>query len=348
MWHGIKQSTAPPTDRNDLQNLLQNVLNLDVEFESWAATLPSAWKYDVKPNTLEVRQTYSSKWQKLVLASKGAPLEVHTYTNLKRCSIWGYYRTSRLFLVRDLLEILNWMSRLPFLEPNWTSQQHPMHSAQGPLSPGLNANENPSTPLTDHALETHYALASNRLFNLVQETCSSILGSFTVAMYKKSLDDVMGLKGHIVLWPLGTMDSILSSGLVPDSNTTSKSSSSGIPQTNARSVEQVLINSFYHDTSMATAEHGFTTSSDTNGMRSHPFDSMPRHPYDSPFHPHIQGMNMPELKTIDVAAKREWLNSILYYIGTELGIKKALAVPVMEGYMPIVKPRVDEILGRLV
>jgi hypothetical protein len=75
---------------------------------------------------------------------------------------------------------------------------------------------------------------------------------------------------------------------------------------------------------------------------------MPRHPYDSPFHPHIQGMNMPELKTIDVAAKREWLNSILYYIGTELGIKKALAVPVMEGYMPIVKPRVDEILGRLV
>jgi hypothetical protein len=47
-----------------------------------------------------------------------------------------------------------------------------------------------------------------------------------------------------------------------------------------------------------------------------------------------------------VAAKREWLNSILYYIGTELGIKKALAVPVMEGYVPIIKPRVDEILGQ--
>lgn len=48
---------------------------------------------------------------------------------------------------------------------------------------------------------------------------------------------------------------------------------------------------------------------------------------------------------MDVTGKREWINSMLYYIGTELGIKKALAVPVMEGYMPIVKPRVDEIIG---
>jgi hypothetical protein len=348
MWHGIKQSKTPPTDRNHLQGLLQNALNLDVEFESWAVALPAAWKYDVKPNTAELRQTYSNKWQELVLASKGAPSEIHTYTNLKRCSIWGYYRTSRLFLVRDLLEIINWMSRMPLLEPTWTSQQHPMGSAHGPVSPELHANESHGTSLANHALERHYALASNHLVHLLEETCSSILGSFTVAMYKKTLDDVMGLKGHIVLWPLGTMDSILSSGLVPDSNTTSTHTQTAAPRTNARLVEQVLINSFYHDTSMATAEHGFIPGSDTNGMRSHPFDSMPRHPYDSPLHLPTHSMNISELKTIDVAARREWLNSILYYIGTELGIKKALAVPVMEGYMPIVKPRVDEILGRSV
>jgi hypothetical protein len=300
----------------------------------------------VKSNTPEVRKTYSSKWQKLVLASKGAPLEIHTYTNLKRCSIWGYYRTSRLFLVRDLLEILNWMLRLPLLELNRTSQQRSVDLAYNPASPELNANESPRTPLTDHILEIHYALATTHMVNLLEETCSSILGSFTVAMYKKSLDDVMGLKGHIVLWPLGTMDSILSSGLVPDSNTTSTSVPNGIPLTNARSVQQVLINSFYHDTSMATAEHGFTPSSDTNGMRSHPFDSMPRHPYDSPLHLPTHSTNTLELRNLDVAAKREWLNSILYYIGTELGIKKALAVPVMEGYVPIIKPRVDEILGQ--
>jgi hypothetical protein len=37
---------------------------------------------------------------------------------------------------------------------------------------------------------------------------------------------------------------------------------------------------------------------------------------------------------------------MLYYIGTELGIKKALAVPFMEGYYQIVKAQVDSISGR--
>jgi hypothetical protein len=69
---------------------------------------------------------------------------------------------------------------------------------------------------------------------------------------------------------------------------------------------------------------------------------MAMHPNDSP----IDHMGITASETMDIPAKREWLSSMLYYIGTELGIQKAMAVPVLEGYMPIVQARVDNILGR--
>lgn len=113
------------------------------------------------------------------------------------------------------------------------------------------------------------------------------------------------MRGHIVLWALGTIDSILSSGLVPDSS---------------------------------------PPPSPPPARGAHPFDSMPRHPYDSPVGLRPES-KLSETSSLHIAEKREWVNSMLYYIGTELGIKKALVVPTMEGYIPIAKSRVDEIIG---
>jgi hypothetical protein len=371
MWYEMKRSAVPPTRRLELQEILQHALDLDAEFETWESDLPSAWKYGVEPNTPEARSKYSNKWQRLVLMDRGAPADIHTYPTLKRCFIWGYYRTSRMFLLRDLLEMLNWMSRLPETEPR-TSLTRTWKSLECRSSDTKqDADETMLTALDDTALRVQRLSITRRLIKVIEETCSSILGTFTVPAYKKSLEDVMGFRGYSIAWPLGTMDAILSSGLVPDSNTSSSpSAASWSPSTGSLSGNSgqstssagEALNTFYHDTVMDTAVYGFgflplippspassnftqaqAGASQLLGMadkRQHPFDSMPRHLNDMP----IDHMEIPAADTIDVVAKREWVNSMLYYIGTELGVKKALAVPVVEGYMPIVKARVDGVL----
>jgi hypothetical protein len=370
MWHETKRSAPPPTNRLELQEILQLALNLDAEYREWESGLPSAWKYNVEPNTPEARSKYSNKWQRLILTSKGAPTAIHTYSTLKRCSIWSYYRTSRMFLLRDLLEILNWMARLPEAEMKtsltrtWKNLGYSLADAE------QDADETTITAFSDDTLRVYRSLVTRHLIDIIEVTCSSVLGTFAVPVYGKSPEDVMGMRGHIIIWPLSTMDAILSSGLVLDSNSSirpdpaSRSSSTGsLPRQSAPTTGESSMNPFYHDTSMATAAHGFdylppmqplpsnisaqrqasaSPVLGATGTKQHPFDSMPRHSNDSP----INDMNTPELDTIDIAAKREWLNSMLYYIGAELGIRKALAVPVIEGYMPIVKPRVDGILGQ--
>jgi hypothetical protein len=85
---------------------------------------------------------------------------------------------------------------------------------------------------------------------------------------------------------------------------------------------------------------------DPTAKKGHLFDSNPTHPYDHPLDLPPLDFDIVEPKKIDVAARREWVNRLLYYISSELGIKKALYVPLTEGFLPTVKPQVDYILGR--
>jgi hypothetical protein len=378
-WHEVKQSTTPPSSRYDLYSLLDAALILDSEYSAWENTLPYAWSYGVELNTSESQSKYSWKWQKLVLTSRGAPAEIHTHANLRMCSLWGYSRTSRMFLLRDLLEILNWMFRLPGLIPDGSSRVTMSAFAQD-SNPELEVNHMNAMSLDDLTLYTYQTSATTNLVKLIEKGCSVVLSSFTVPMYKKSSEDVMGIRGHIVLWLLGTMDSILSSGLVPDLDTSisplesPSSSKMHVPGPSISSAGRPTTAPFYHDTPTTSAEHSFyhispplerhhsafspTSSqheqlplstpplSDVGARIAHPFDSTPKYLYDAPVNLPGLDVDFAEHKTMDVSAKREWLNSMLYYIGTELGIKKALAVPATEGYIPIVKPRVDDILGR--
>jgi hypothetical protein len=84
---------------------------------------------------------------------------------------------------------------------------------------------------------------------------------------------------------------------------------------------------------------------DSAAKKGHLFDSSPAHPYDQSLDLPPLDFGIPQPKRIDVAARREWLNRLLYYI-SELGIKKALYVPLTEGYIPTVKPSIDRIMGR--
>jgi hypothetical protein len=358
--------------------MLQNALDLDVECKAWERSLPTAWKYQAVPNLPESRQTYASKWRKLILEGSGAPSEIHTYSNLKRCCVWGSYRTSRTFLLRDTLEILNWMLRMPEPELDVSSSHNKMDSAQFLSEPEWTAKNSKITALDDLFLRILHSSTTTRLVDLIEEGCSAILGTLTALVDRKSLEDVMGIRGYILVWPLGTMDSVLSSGLVPNCNpsmvqSTLSSMQASPPLQSAPPTMQTWRHPLLDRGSMDATEQGSSSqpatssrhrhstslphtstrsspvtqpSSSATAKKPHAFDCTPRHPNDSPPTLPSLDFNIPEPKTMDVAAKREWLNSILYYIGSELGIKKALAVPLMEGYMPVVKPRVESIIGR--
>lgn len=373
-WHEIKQSAQTPSSRADLQQLLQTALDLDRQYQAWDAMIPSQWRYQMESNTLQARARYDPKWQKLLLEGGGAPEEIHAYSSLKRCWIWGFYRTSRIFLLRDTLEMLNWCFRLP------------MHQPQTDIATG-NIDDSTSG-LDDRTLWTHHALATANLVNIIETSCSAIIGNFTVPIHGKSPHDIGGMRGYVSLWPLGIMDAVLASGLVPDSNSTTNNTSNlsqhaqhqpphhqstpqahqqpSIVTTPAPKPESYATAPQFSElsklTSITSSPSSTTSPVSTNTAvnapsttplttlpslrKCHIFESAPAHPNDRPLTLPLYDATAPEPRRIDVAARREWLNRMLYYIASELGIKKALYVPITEGFMQRVKPSVDAILGR--
>jgi hypothetical protein len=377
-WHEIKQSANPPTTRRDLAELLQAALDLDQKYHAWETNMPHIWRYRMEPNTPEMRATYDGKWQKLILDSRGAPEEIHSYCNLKRCWVWGFYRTSRMFLLRDLLEILNWMFRLPEVDPVMTAPLPPNFASPFPL-------EDEVAPVTfdSASLLVHHSCATIHLVNIIEKSCSAILGSFTVPVYGKSYEDVMGMRGYVNLWPLGIMDAVLRSGLVPDSQApiSPPSTAHHSPQTHGspapvpdvltqnmhqsyltpppyqgRSPESIKQEEEFHPLIPEAPHERHSFSHQRTGSKTpvwnpaapktHIFDSSAPHPYDRPVNLPMLGCDAMKLKKIDVAARREWLNCLLYYTATDLGIKKGMYVPLTEGLLPTVRAKVDAALGR--
>jgi hypothetical protein len=368
LWHEKKHSDTPPTSRHDLRELLQTALDLDVDYQAWEVMIPPTWRYQMQPNTPETRAALDPKWQKLILESVGAPGEIHSHASLKKCLIYAFYRTSRLFLLRDTLEILNWMFRMPEPGSPPQSTRREWGREPAPISTGLDTE----------SLGRHHTLTTVHAINVIEKASSAILSNFIVPVEDKSFDDVMGMRGYVVLWPLGTMDSILSAGLIPDSKPLSTTVGTE-PRTDYYSLKSTSLNqkpvraaqSFYYDTSTAplrnepSKSHGPDYNSEgfpmtptsarsspapfaaeRTAMHQHDFDVRPMHPNDYLNEEHLSSAGIKSPRILDVGARREWLNSMLYYIGSELGIRKALAVPTTEGYMPLVKPKVDAILGR--
>lgn len=377
-WHEIKQSAHPPTTRRDLAELLQAALDLSQKYQAWEKSIPPVWRYEMAPNTPEVRATYDERWQR-VLSSRGAPEEIHSYSNLKICWVWGFYRTSRMFLLRDLLEMLNWMFRLPEVDPVAVAPLSPNFASPFPLD-----NEVAPVTFDSLALRTHHASATLDLVHLIKKSCSAILGSFTVPVYGKSYTDVMGMRGYVNLWPLGIMDAVLRSGLVPDSQSppahrTAPPHASPAPVPDVLSMNMhapyptpayapphpdavKLEDEFLPNASLPSYTYAKRPVPKYNpaAPKTHIFDSSAPHPYDHPV-PQIEldgaatiyrsadhsaaFLGFEEINActpaIDVAARREWLNAMLYYAASRLGIKKGLYVPLTEGLLPVVRGRVD-------
>ncbi|KAH8730266.1 hypothetical protein GQ44DRAFT_823590 [Phaeosphaeriaceae sp. PMI808] len=219
-WFEMKGRATAPASRHDLQEILQAALDLNNDYQRRENILPQRWKPQYGPNRREIRPVYGPIWQKLVLESRGAPEKIHSFFSLKRCYIWSLFRTSRMFLLRDILEILNWMFRMPEPSPN-SSTLHlrtdsTQHFTTTTLQQAITTNK--ITSLDGLTLRNYHTIIATRIVDLIENGCAAVLGSFTVPVYRKSTTDVMSIRGYILFWALGTMDSILKSGLVPDSH----------------------------------------------------------------------------------------------------------------------------------
>ena len=378
-WYEVKSSPTQPSSRQELQAIMQEALELDGEFQSWEGMVPSTWRYQMERNTPQARSTYDPKWRDLILDGTGAPEEIHSYPSLKRCWIWMFYRTSRLFLLRDLVEILNWMFRLPEVGTTGPSINQPSATA--------------STPLDNVALSIHHSFATTHLVTLIEKICSAILGSFTVPIPGKSNDDVVGMRGYICVWPLGAVDSVLQSGLVPDSGTLPAQPNSAAmapkapspldfsqfhnrpaPSPSVFKHASQTIHPLYHNPATAVPDpQDFprlpaisssvppvliptisvslpdigtgSGAGPTEPQHKHSFDVNAPHPFDHPANLPALEFSITKVHRIDVAARREWIHRLLYYMGTRLGIKKGLAVVFGEGYADVSKREVDRVFG---
>jgi hypothetical protein len=246
-WHELKQMPTTPIDRSELREILQSALTLNVDCQTWEESLPTAWKCHVAPNSLNTRQTYATKWQTLVLEGRGAPDEIHTFSNLKRYWLWMSHRTCRMLLLRDILGMLNWMLRMPGPGLVVSSPHDRMDSAQLLSTSKRSADTSTIISLDDLSLRILYNSITMQMVGLIEEGCSTVLGSLTVPVDKKSLEDVMGIKGYNLVWPLETMDSILCSGLVPDIITSAFAGSPSVRSSPPRQVPNV-----FHDRASPT------------------------------------------------------------------------------------------------
>lgn len=368
----MKLSSNPPASREDIREMLHEALDLDAEFQAWESTIPPSWRYEAQPNIAEVRANHQAKWVNLILGSNGAPQEIHKYTTLKRCWVWMFYRTARIFLLRDLLEMLNWTLRLP----------------ESSVTTGPSQSPAPTDTVTLHI---HHAFATTHLVNIIEKSCSAVLGHFTVPIYGKSTEDVVGLRAYTCFWSLGVMDAVMRMGLVPDSQHASPGGNlhdphyvqptAPTPSWPASQTRQNLgfpspalfkmpaqnMSPLYHNPAMATPDPTDFPKLDpipsysqprisisppapeaqtTPPQTKHVFESSP--PHENDYRPSFSHFDVPTANPprIDVAARREWIHRLMYYMGTELGIKKGLAVVSVEGYLEKSKASVDALLGK--
>ena len=366
-WHTRKHSSSPPSAREDLQGILLDAMKLNNELPIWESLLPDAFLYQAAPNTPEVRKTYDKLWQDLLLDGKGAPDEVHSYSALRRAWAWMLYRTTHMFLLRDMLEILNWMLRLP--EPELHILQLQDHSIS----------------LDTVTLQSHHMMTTGSLVDVLQKACSGAIGHFTVPIPCKPDKGVVGMRGYTVFWALGVMDAILRMGLIPDTGSLQPPVS--ISSRSPSPFQCGAISPSYFN---FPTESGFELplgtdySYDELSVLVSPFDlqsfptTLPKTSMtESPLAQQstslsLSNVTMPDQSDkfmsqasvtsqststteilrqdsvgLDVKARRGWIANVLCFVGNELGIRKALAVlPYGAQYIPSGKQNMESTYGK--
>ncbi|PSN58729.1 hypothetical protein BS50DRAFT_509890, partial [Corynespora cassiicola Philippines] len=355
-WLKLKHNPRSPPCRQEMQSLSKEALEMDADFQAWEGSLPIYWRPKVERNTHGTNLSAKHRHNYIFFPHRGAPKEIRTHASLGVSWIRLIHQTARIVLLRDALEIMNWMLRLS--QPTC----HPIVGRE-------------SGPSSDHA----FSLSS--LVNTIEKSCATMLGHLSILIHRESARDVVGMRGYTLLWTLGVLDSVLSGGLVPQPPDSSRSSRepskmhqmhSTAPISSSKSLvdgQSIGLSNLsaprQHEPKISHANFGvdglkeasYSTScqviSASQGrelaspsisvpfdrhsiallekrLKGHVFNSAPRLPCDAT-ETRVIGFPIVKPAQIHAPLRREWLNEMLVYIARETGIKKALIVPLTEG-----------------
>lgn len=199
-WRNLKSMQPRTSIENNIeaQLLAEKARALDMKFQAWEDALPDLWKFQSLKNTPNIHANFDLKWVRLLLDHPGAPPTIHIYGSLKRAFAWNFYRTSRLFLNRVLLDLNDTITSPP-------SSDHSMAVSTGSMD----------------CLDAEYQIT-----RLTEDVSASILCHFTVQIPSRSNlnspDDVCGMRGYVLLWPLVMIDNAIRAGVVKGVDTVSR------------------------------------------------------------------------------------------------------------------------------
>ena len=161
-------------DIDEIQSFISRSEDLDSALEKWSENLSEEFDYEKFPITL----TSSSGWLNPLLIAPGAPEVGHRYKNFGVVARWTFFRTTRLILNGNMLEMCRALSDAP------------------PL--GLDVG----MPINIHRRRK----IASRMLDLANNICEAAISHFTIAI-PAHLDadtsiDVPGMRGYSLLWPL--------------------------------------------------------------------------------------------------------------------------------------------------
>jgi hypothetical protein len=147
-----------------IQDFINRTVALDVCFDHSIEDIPPESKYTEEP----ISSLQHLRWLRLLLATPGCPKFSHRYSSYGEAVRWNFFRTTRLVLNGNLLEML----------------------CQMPAS----------TPSLFNLHET----TSTRIQTIADEICSCILAHLAFPLNNEgdSTLDIPGLRGYSLLWPM--------------------------------------------------------------------------------------------------------------------------------------------------
>ncbi|KAH7125100.1 hypothetical protein B0J11DRAFT_549974 [Dendryphion nanum] len=337
-WTKLKTGPKPTSNRLELRDLLRD------------HNTPE-WQYDIFPNIPEHRTALDPKLANLVCASNGAPDKLHGYCSLRRAWVYSFYRCSRIILLRDLLEIMNAMLELPV----------------PPYDPTRS-----NTKLLDTAsIQMQHDLATTNLATFIEKASAAVISGFTTPVQGRNGEDIMCMRGYVSLWSLGVMNAVLRDGLIPDIGPAIRKPSfsamaSQQPSSQQRPHSSISITPQSSFPSLLPPLPFFKLSFQNPSPFHYNAAALARDPAHFPRLPSISGPG-PDTKSlavgdgadrrpsapnavpagIDVAARREWIQRLLYYLGAYLGVRKAFApLGIEEGVLEKSRIAVEAMIGK--
>lgn len=163
-----------PIDINEVQSFITRAEKIDAGLEKWSESAPVELHYEKYPTTL----TSCSNWLNPLMTAEGAPEVGHRYSSFAIAARWTFWRTTRLILNGNALEMCRTMTEAP------------------PL--GFDAG----VPINMHRRRQ----LISRMLVLASEICEAAISHFTTSIPAhpdaETSIDVPGMRGFALLWPL--------------------------------------------------------------------------------------------------------------------------------------------------